>query len=416
MAEVAAELHRFLANQPIHAKAPGLFARSGKWCRRHPVVATSSAIVCVALLALSLLLFETMRARSAAVHAAKTARLEADTSSRVVDFLVGAFSDSSPTRTLGRELSAREVLDRGVRNIREGLRDPREAGLRARLLNSLGMVYSRLGLRAQAEDMLREAQALGEQAFGASDAHTLAIGSELAILLTESNRLQEALDQWKAVHAGWVLLEGASSKSALRAEGSLGAAYSRAGQAERAETHLRHSISGLEQLGAWRGQALYTLSEVLRSTGRLDESLAMLRLCIEAHERELGSDAPDTLNAQEGLARHFLAARDLQSAARVWREVAAARSCVQGATHPATIAARSRVLLLESGKNPEASLYGLNELFSVAMRDLGPGSSTTLDLARLLGSLYEGRGRHAEAEHLFAQLLGAQAAAPLSSA
>jgi tetratricopeptide (TPR) repeat protein len=142
----------------------------------------------------------------------------------------------------------------------------------------------------------------------------------------------------------------------------------------------------------------------------------MLRLCIEAHERELGSDAPDTLNAQEGLARHFLAARDLQSAARVWREVAAARSCVQGATHPATIAARSRVLLLESGKNPEASLYGLNELFSVAMRDLGPGSSTTLDLARLLGSLYEGRGRHAEAEHLFAQLLGAQAAAPLSSA
>lgn len=41
--ELAAELDRFLANEPIHARPAGPFDRAWRWCRRHPVVASLGA-------------------------------------------------------------------------------------------------------------------------------------------------------------------------------------------------------------------------------------------------------------------------------------------------------------------------------------------------------------------------------------
>jgi len=51
--ELAEELRRFLSGEPIHARRITAAARSWKWCKRNPVLATHSAILATILLILS---------------------------------------------------------------------------------------------------------------------------------------------------------------------------------------------------------------------------------------------------------------------------------------------------------------------------------------------------------------------------
>ena len=53
MAEAAADLRRFLANEPIHARPPSRLDRAAKWVRRHRVLAGVSAVVLLALTVVS---------------------------------------------------------------------------------------------------------------------------------------------------------------------------------------------------------------------------------------------------------------------------------------------------------------------------------------------------------------------------
>ena len=51
--ELADDLQRFVAGQPVRARLPGPVARSWRWCRRRPMVATLSGTVAVLLLAVA---------------------------------------------------------------------------------------------------------------------------------------------------------------------------------------------------------------------------------------------------------------------------------------------------------------------------------------------------------------------------
>lgn len=55
MAELAADLRRHLANEPILAKPPGPVIRGMKWARRHPAVSSAGVIASVALVVVSAL-------------------------------------------------------------------------------------------------------------------------------------------------------------------------------------------------------------------------------------------------------------------------------------------------------------------------------------------------------------------------
>ena len=66
MAELAADLRRHLAHEPIVARPPSVLGRAAKWSRRNPVLSSSGAIGCVALVVVSWLLAENVRARDEA--------------------------------------------------------------------------------------------------------------------------------------------------------------------------------------------------------------------------------------------------------------------------------------------------------------------------------------------------------------
>ncbi|MCP3916828.1 MAG: protein kinase [bacterium] len=66
MADLADDLRRFLAREPIVARPPGRVRRLQRWSQRHPVVSTSVAIAAVALVAIAALWTSFVRATTEA--------------------------------------------------------------------------------------------------------------------------------------------------------------------------------------------------------------------------------------------------------------------------------------------------------------------------------------------------------------
>jgi len=102
MDELAADLRRFLAHQPILAVPPGALTRSVKWTRRHPVISVSSAVLIVAFAMVTWLLIRTWSAektkglalieKSRALDEAQSERTEARRQSYVANLLAASAS------------------------------------------------------------------------------------------------------------------------------------------------------------------------------------------------------------------------------------------------------------------------------------------------------------------------------------
>jgi len=412
MRAVADELERFLRNEPIRARPPGMIGRAVKWSRRHPVLAVSGAIVCASLCIVSGLLFETFRARKAAeksaiaaLASAEQARIENRTSSRITDFLIGAFVESSPRHALGREITAREVLERGVRNIRAGLTEPSEAGARGRLLGTFGQVYSRLGMRPEALDLLLEARPLLEATFGPRDGRTLDNANELMGLHYENGRFPEAVELARMIFEARVETEGAESAQALRAEANLAGMLRTTNQLDEAEVYLHHALAGLEKQGEECGPTLFTLAEIQRQQGHKAEADATLQRAIDLTSARWGPDSPDALTVRQTLAKYMFSAGDVAGAAALYREIAGVRECVQGAMHPDTIEVLTKAAECESKIDPKAALSVLRRLQALCAARFGAEDPATLNVSLTLAWVLKTAGKFDEAEAQFAQAI-----------
>ncbi len=163
-AELAADIERHLHFRPVLAGPPGFLYSLGKLVRRHRV-AVAAAIAVFLALALGIAA-RTLEARRAQRAAAAALQAQGETQ-QVIDFLVDLFRVNEPGSTRGETVTARELLDRGAVEIRSRLGDQPET--RARLLETIGMVYRALELPEPAEPLLREALALREKTGRSND-------------------------------------------------------------------------------------------------------------------------------------------------------------------------------------------------------------------------------------------------------
>jgi tetratricopeptide (TPR) repeat protein len=75
------------------------------------------------------------------------------TAERTTDFVKGLFQVSNPSEAEGQNISAREVLDRGAREIQGELSN--EPDVKAELISTLSEVYAGLGSFRRADDLIR---------------------------------------------------------------------------------------------------------------------------------------------------------------------------------------------------------------------------------------------------------------------
>ena len=106
--ELAADVDRYLRDQPVLAGAPSAAYRAGKFVKRHRLVVGVAALVLVLLLAFAVTM--AFQARRIAKERDRANR-EAEASKRVSDFMANMFKVSDPGEARGNTVTAREILD-----------------------------------------------------------------------------------------------------------------------------------------------------------------------------------------------------------------------------------------------------------------------------------------------------------------
>ena len=158
-AELAAELRRFLAGEPILARPVGSMERTWRWCRRYPAVAALLGVVLLALVSLAVLSVNLVAARNDAENKRteadqqtaiaqdkeKVAQQEADKAKKARDFLASMFDLSELEKKEGT-FSPFQLLDRAEQRLPKEFADHPQ--LRADLQATLEEARTGLGAPA----------------------------------------------------------------------------------------------------------------------------------------------------------------------------------------------------------------------------------------------------------------------------
>jgi tetratricopeptide (TPR) repeat protein len=254
--------------------------------RRLAGIAVAATAGCVVLAGLAVTAWI---ARNEAVEQRRLAVQKSLTAERTADFMVSLFKVSDPSEARGNSITAREILDRGVRQIDQALRA--EPLVRAELATTLGQVYYGLGLYPQAEQLLTMEGSVPGQDMRARARHSVALAD-----------VQAALGRYKAADD---LYAEAEQLVAAAPEPDL-------------EIRVRILIG--------RGDAASSEGRFEDSQRFFDEALAIGRLP--------GAPADVSARTLEGIAMLKAYAGDMAAAIEWYQKALAERIRVSGETHP----------------------------------------------------------------------------------
>jgi len=153
--ELAADVERYLSDQPVEASPPSTAYRVRKFVSRNRLGVIAGAALIVLLVAGVI---------GTTIGLLK-ARREADAVRRSADVLEGMFEIMDPARPMGRALTTRQMLDLGAERVNEELED--KPLVQARLLATLGEAYLNLGHFDEALPLVERSLAIREQELGA---------------------------------------------------------------------------------------------------------------------------------------------------------------------------------------------------------------------------------------------------------
>lgn len=280
-------------------------------------------------------------------------------------FLMDVFKVSDPGETRGSTVTARELLDRGAGKIRGSLRDQPLA--QARLLDTIGQVYAKLGLYGQARPLLEDSLTL-RQRYNAGP-----------IPLADSHE-----------HLG--LLRQAQHQPD-------------------AEFHLRKALNlRMESLGPHHpdvGRTLNGLGVLDAMGGRYPEAAATLQQALEIQEASLGPNHPDVAATLNNLAGTWIARDHPERAEPLLRRGLAIREKILPPDHP-DLAANLEALACLYGDRPREAVPLHRRALAIAEKSLGRDHPRTLLILSNLGNDLKTLGQWREAESLLERAIQAR--------
>jgi len=338
------DIERHLDGRPVRAR-PNTFAyRTGKLLRRHRVAAVTAAAALA--LIVTLVAFYTVRL----THERDRARLAAAEANQVARFLRGLFEVSAPTRSLGEQVTARQLLDRGAERIDEDLAE--QPKLQASMMTLMGDVYRELALLDEAGPLIERAVALRR-----------------ADPDTPPESLAESLR---------VLAELKSS----------GGEYDEARSLVEEALSLHRRVLGDRHPEV--GRTLMLLGRVVHVQGELDEALEIQRQAREVLGATLGPEHPDVGFSLLSTGKTLVSLQRFREAEEVLRD---AVEILRAAGESEQIhLAEARQLLgtaLRHRGDPEGAVEQLRESLRITEKVYGPDHpQVAMNLDLLAGALH----------------------------
>ena len=339
------DLQRWLDGEAVLARPDSFLYRAGKFVRRHRA---GVAVTLLVLLSLGAGLAGT-------AWQSQQAKQQSARALAVQEFLVGLFNEADPARAQGRELTAREMVDRGQRDVQVKLASQPELG--ALLDGVLVDLYIKLGDENRA---LPLAEARRDLALRAGGERSLDFGDALYSLAIVHGRLNHDEIAYQLY---------AQARSVL-------------------QRYPRERSGELLMLDGHVG-------EILSLLGRPKEAVEVFESLLPKIASHFGASSWELVDAKSALVAAYADTHDYAKAAPLIAELEPAMD--QATAARAINAAELRVQLGYAQfrfRKYAASVALLTRAIADADRLLGPTNSLSILAQRTLGLSYAGLGRY----------------------
>ena len=290
------DLKRHRRHLPVSARPRTFVYTFGKYLRRHMVslsVITSAVAVLLAFAVREIQLRTAAQAAYAEADAAHTqAELEAESLRQVSSFLIELFEVSDPGEARGNTVTARELLDRGAASISSDLDS--QPLVRARLMSTMGGVYSSLGLYDAATALDEQALTVRLENLGPDHPEVAETLFALGALYSQQARYNDAETAHQRALAIREQVFGDDHPIVAESLTGLAQVSWYLGDAAIAESHnkralqIREAAFGPDHLEV--ATSLVHLGWLMEREERFDEAYAMLSRGLGIRDTVLGDD------------------------------------------------------------------------------------------------------------------------------
>lgn len=362
-ADLAADIERHLNNEPVLAGPPSTAYRLRKFVMRHKVGVAAASLVAVAIiLGITGITIGLIRA----INAERVAREEAETASRVSQFLEELFAVSDPSEAKGNTITAREILDKGAEKIATELDG--QPLVQARLMVTMGRVYRGLGLYEQSRSLLEESLDIRRNEVGEGELAVACSQEELATLLSDVGDFGAALPLYE-------------SALAIR-EKNLG----------ENNTEVAKTASNLGNL--------------YRQTRDFGKAIPFYQRALAIREKTLGPDHPEVSNSLNGLAIVYEAMGDYGAALPLYQRALAIREKALGPDHPRVATSLNNLATLYWFMGNYKAARPLNaRALAIQEKVLGPEHPDLAHSLNTCANLFQAEGKYAEARKIHERAL-----------
>lgn len=282
--------------------------------------------------------------------------------------------------------------------------------LQARLLQDVAMTMRSLGLYEAAKTPQDRATEIRRRVLGVDHRDTIDSIHESSILAMKQGAYDEAERLAREALAIANDVFGEDAIESLVCLGTVSDILRFRGDLDHAETLARRALVGISKsVGATNPRMLHAesaLAAILMRKGDFETSVEYFRAVVDGYERELGPDHSSTLSALENLSNALEAGGKLEESAELAEKCYQARRRVLGDDHPDTLSTLMEfgARLARQGRLEEAE-EKLTETLERRRVLLGGDHPNTINAIDALASVIEERGRFADAEALFKEAL-----------
>lgn len=322
--DLARDLRRHLANEPVLAHGPGRLYTMAKFLRRHRRGAVAAAALAIVGAMGGAAAFQAWRTRV-------DLQREVDLVERIAESVVAMAGETSPRQTRGARIDPRDLLDRASRDVLDQVRV--HPAIEFRLRVRIGDAYRRLGYYEEAEEQLQRAVELTEQVFDGPTREEVDALNALGNVYNLDNEYARAATWYERARDMAAAVDSSGELEAAILK-NLADCYARLDRVDEAISLLEEAIALRERAPDAESYetregivvTLTSIGDMERRKGRLEDAFETLTEALELRKQIMDPEDPKLAfgyfaRAQALLdAERFTPAReDFEKAAAIWR-------------------------------------------------------------------------------------------------